>query len=364
MKKLFALTGVGLILLFMALTLIGGGLALVIAAAGSNSAGAATCAPDAGLENVPEQYRQDLADASAHSGISQSILAAQIQQESGWKEDAVSPRGAQGLAQFMPATWAEYGQGDPFNGHDAIRAQGAYMKDLHSQVSSLSSDPKTRIQLTLAAYNAGPGAVRQHNGVPPYSETQDYVRIIMAAAQGTYTADCVGDFIGELGTGEWTHPLPGSVVTSPFGPRPCPLTAAMCAQFPDLTNHRGIDFSTPGPGQGTFLAVADMRITVAENQDHPGQARSYGGWIKAEQVEEPHLVFEYHHCATNSVQVKAGDTVAVGTPLCTEGDTGNAKRGAHHLHFQIMPPGTPLDDSYQANKAIDPMPYLISKGVL
>ena len=138
----------------------------------------------------------------------------------------------------------------------------------------------------------------------------------------------------------------------------------MCAQFPDLTNHRGVDFSTPGPGQGTFVAVADMRITLAENSDHPGWARYYGGWIKAEQVEPPHLVFEYHHCAPNTVKVKAGDTVAVGTPLCTEGDTGNARRGAHHLHFQIMPPGTPLYDSYQADKAVDPMPYLIARGVL
>ena len=89
-------------------------------------------------------------------------------------------------------------------------------------------------------------------------------------------------------------------------------------------------------GQGTFVAAADMRITVAENSDHSGQARHYGGWIKAQQVDEPHLVFEYHHCAPNSVKVNAGDTVAVGTPLCTEGDTGNAKRGAHHLHFQML----------------------------
>lgn len=354
MKKLLAVAGTGLILVFLATALVGGGLALVIAVAGNNSAGAATCTPDAGLEAVPDQYRQDLADAAAHSGISQSVLAAQIQQESGWKEDAVSHRGAQGLAQFMPGTWAEYGQGDPFNGHDAIRAQGAYMKALYDQVSSLSSDPKTRIQLTLAAYNAGPGAVLTAKGIPPFSETQDYVRVIMDAAQGTYSADCAGDFIGELGTGEWSHPIPGSRVGSLFGPRPCPF--ASCLGIPDLTNHRGVDFSAGG--RGVFTAVADMRITVAEEQGTSPSLAGYGTWIRAEQVEQPHLMFEYHHCAPGTLNVKAGDTVAVGTPLCEEGSTG-AATGAH-LHFQINTPGSP-HTGYAADNAVDPMPYLIVK---
>ncbi|MGM7669282.1 transglycosylase SLT domain-containing protein [Microbacterium sp. A93] len=175
---------------------------------GPASAGG-VCRPETGDESIPGEYRQAIAEASAHSGIPSSVLAAQIDQESGWNPEAVSPAGAQGIAQFMPATWAQWGNGaDPFDPHAAIEAQGRYMKHLYDQMSSLSGDGNEAIRLTLAAYNAGPGAVLAHNGIPPFQETQQYVQTITTAAGGTGGADACNS-LGEIsidGVGEDDYP--------------------------------------------------------------------------------------------------------------------------------------------------------------
>lgn len=173
------------------------------------SADGGVCSPESGDESVPQEYRQAIAEASAHSGIPQGVLAAQIDQESGWNPDAVSPAGAQGITQFMPATWAEWSDGaDPFDPYAAIAAQGRYMKHLHDLVSPTTENANEAVRLTLAAYNAGPGAVTQYNGIPPFQETQNYVQTIMTAAGGTGGASaCNG--LGELdidGVGEDDYP--------------------------------------------------------------------------------------------------------------------------------------------------------------
>jgi len=77
--------------------------------------------------------------AAAESGLSVDLLAAQIEAESGWDPEATSPAGAQELAQFMPQTWASYGDGgDPFNPEDAIAAMGRYMAAVSEEVSGLA----------------------------------------------------------------------------------------------------------------------------------------------------------------------------------------------------------------------------------
>lgn len=83
--------------------------------------------------------------------------------------NAVSPAGAQGIAQFMPATAAAYGLRDPFDPVAAIAAQARLMGELLAQFGG-------SVELALAAYNAGPGAVRRHGGIPPYAETRNYVQ--------------------------------------------------------------------------------------------------------------------------------------------------------------------------------------------
>lgn len=127
---------------------------------------------------VPNGWASLIEDASDEAGVPAPVLAAQIDVESNWQADAVSPAGAEGLSQFMPSTWGSYGRGgDPNNPADAIDGQGRYMGDLleQAEASEISGDP---LELALAGYNAGFGAVERYNGVPPYPETENYVESI------------------------------------------------------------------------------------------------------------------------------------------------------------------------------------------
>ena len=138
---------------------------------------------------IPAPYVAAIQEASAScDGVPAAVLAAQLYQESRWDPLAVSPVGAIGLAQFMPATWKAYGvdgdrdgRADPRNPIDAIWSAAGYDCVLKKQVDELPGD---LIRLTLAAYNAGPGAVQRYNGIPPYAETRNYVSKIMAALNG------------------------------------------------------------------------------------------------------------------------------------------------------------------------------------
>lgn len=127
--------------------------------------------------------------------ISPPMLAAQLYQESGFKPTAKSPVGAQGLAQFMPGTWAEYGRdgngdgrADPWDPMDAIASAATFDCALARYVAKVPGDLQSNM---LAAYNAGPDAVLRYQGIPPYKETQGYVRSIKSLMQ-SFTAPTAG----------------------------------------------------------------------------------------------------------------------------------------------------------------------------
>ncbi len=125
---------------------------------------------------VPARYRHPLLAAASRRGVSAALLAAQLMAESGFNPNAVSSAGAQGIAQFMPATAAAYGLDDPFDAPAAIDAQARLMASLLGRFGSVS--------LALAAYNAGPAPVLDCDCVPPYPETQAYVARIMGLLGG------------------------------------------------------------------------------------------------------------------------------------------------------------------------------------
>jgi Transglycosylase SLT domain/D-alanyl-D-alanine carboxypeptidase len=125
---------------------------------------------------VPARYRAPLLRAAARWNVSAALLAAQLMAESNFNPFAVSPAGAQGIAQFMPSTAASFGLHDPFDPEEAIDAQAHPMSDLIRQLGSP--------QLALAAYNAGPAPVEACQCVPDYPETQAYVSRILALLGG------------------------------------------------------------------------------------------------------------------------------------------------------------------------------------
>jgi hypothetical protein len=133
---------------------------------------ASSSAGGAGLAGVP--YSNLFAQAANRYGVDASLLAAVASQESSFDSTAVSPAGAQGLMQFMPATAKGLGV-NPLDPASAINGAAKYLSQLTDQFGST--------QLALAAYNAGPGTVSRHGGVPPYSETQNYVRAVMTKAE-------------------------------------------------------------------------------------------------------------------------------------------------------------------------------------
>ena len=134
---------------------------------------------------VPVELRPALRAAAATCpGLDAGVLAAQLEQESGWDPRAVSASGAQGMAQFLPATWRAYavdgdgdGVKDVWNPRDAIATAARFDCVLLHAVASVPGD---RVRLMLAAYNAGTTAVRTYQGVPPYPETKAYVARVMA----------------------------------------------------------------------------------------------------------------------------------------------------------------------------------------
>ena len=154
--------------------------AALAATAGGSGAASDGSAGAGGLPGfVPAAYRESIARSAARWNVSGALLAAQLMAESNFNPFAVSPAGAQGIAQFMPGTAAAMGLDDPFDAERAIDAQARLMAELLAQFDSVA--------LALAAYNAGPGAVAACGCVPAYPETQAYVARILGLMGGAGT---------------------------------------------------------------------------------------------------------------------------------------------------------------------------------
>lgn len=188
------------------------------------------------VDVVPVAHRSWVEKAGAMCAeIPPAVIAAQIEAESNWDPKEVSDAGAQGISQFMPGTWATFGRDEngngasPFDPADAIMAQGRYDCQLAAEIKQMQSgtwrlrcwsealnrymEPPVAgevrgevLDLTLAAYNAGPCGVRVHRGVPPYAETQKYVAKILKLLE-KYSAPlpapvddpvAVGDFVSNV----------------------------------------------------------------------------------------------------------------------------------------------------------------------
>jgi murein DD-endopeptidase MepM/ murein hydrolase activator NlpD len=287
---------------------------------------------------VPEPYRLLIARAARTCRpVTAPLLAAQIHAESGWNPQAISPDGAVGLAQFMPATWAEVGidgnrdgKAEPTNPADAIMTQAKYMCSLVRQVQRMKLKGDT-VDLALAAYNAGIGSVQAAGGPPPFPETTLYVATIRALvgryAENTQTVTGAGE------PRRWVHPLgkKGAPLTSPFGPRWGKV-------------HTGVDFAAP---IGTRISAAADGVVTAAGAAGGNNAWA-GNWVRIRHGGGTETIYAH----ISRWNVHGGQTVRAGQRIAAVGSEGNST--GPHLHLEVrLTDGQPVDpvDFYAAHGA-------------
>lgn len=128
------------------------------------------------MQQIIDERASNILIASAGTNVSPALILAVIAVESGGKSDATSAAGAQGLMQLMPDTATRFGVTDALEPAQNIRGGILYLDWLMGEFEG-------DVVLALAGYNAGEGAVRAHQGVPPFAETRDYVPKVLAAYQ-------------------------------------------------------------------------------------------------------------------------------------------------------------------------------------
>lgn len=129
-----------------------------------------------GVSAQSSEYDSLIEQAAQRNGVEPALLQGLIQQESGFDANAQSGAGAAGLTQLMPGTAASMGVANPLDPAESIEGGARYLGELMRQFGGNASD-------ALAAYNAGPGAVQQYGGVPPYAETESYVSKVLGYAE-------------------------------------------------------------------------------------------------------------------------------------------------------------------------------------
>ncbi len=153
-------------------------------------------------ELVPLIERHSLAQ-----NLDPKLVRAVIQAESGYNRRALSNKGAIGLMQLMPGTARLLRVSDPWNAEENVRGGTTYLRQLLTRFQG-------RLEWAVAAYNAGPGAVERHRGIPPYRETREYVRRVLSLYQGG----------GDIRVARVTTATPGG--TRPATATPATTTAA------------------------------------------------------------------------------------------------------------------------------------------
>jgi soluble lytic murein transglycosylase-like protein len=146
---------------------------------------------DAAGSGEAGEYEPLIEQAAARNGVDPAVLHGLIEQESGFDPSATSSAGASGLTQLMPGTASSLGVANPLNPAESIEGGARYLGQLMTQFGGNTQD-------ALAAYNAGPGAVQQYGGVPPYAETQSYVSKVLGNAEAYRQSHPAGIATGSL----------------------------------------------------------------------------------------------------------------------------------------------------------------------
>jgi soluble lytic murein transglycosylase-like protein len=129
--------------------------------------------PSVSRSSETDTYDDVIRRAADRFEVSFALIKAVIRAESAFNPEAVSPKGAKGLMQIMPANFRTLSLSDPFDPSQNIMAGTRYLKQMLTRYEQ-------QVPLALAAYNAGPDAMDRHRQIPPFKETREYVRKVMA----------------------------------------------------------------------------------------------------------------------------------------------------------------------------------------
>lgn len=218
--------------------------------------------------------------AARERNLDPELIYRQIQRESSWNPRAVSPKGARGLMQLMPATAARFNVADPFNAEESIRGGTTYMREL---MDRYQNDPLK----ALAAYNAGEGAVDKYGGIPPFEETQTYVQSIMEGYQSAPAPKDLDAFARQLGGQVTPTSADTTAASTPSLATPSPSSIPPAHRFLAEAVQAGIVEPTVGlvslargmwdDPVGTAAAVAkSIGVPVIEGLQEATAARERG----------------------------------------------------------------------------------------
>ncbi|MET7405228.1 M23 family metallopeptidase [Streptomyces parvulus] len=282
--------------------------------------------------------------ASACTVLDPSVLAAQIDQLSGWSDDTDELSGQKGIAAFTDSEWRAWGKDEDGSGTssprdpaDAIMALGRRDCSLAGEVTELRTEGRVNgdlVDLTLAAYATGMDAVRKAGRVPAEAETYlAEVRALLPRYEALDREDPAG--AGGAAGALLTAPVSPLTVTSPYGSREHPLTGV-------TKLHTGVDFAAPQGAQ--VVAARRGRVVFAAH------TRAYGNRVVVDHgtIQGKRLETTYSHLSV--LESAVGQSVEAGTPIGRVGSTGLST--GPHLHFEVV-----LDGYYT-----DPGPWLVRGG--
>lgn len=293
---------------------------------------------------VNETYLPWLRKAAATcTVVTPSVLAAQIDQLSGWRDDTGTASGEQGIAGFTDAEWRTWGKDDDGSGTasprdpaDAIMALGRRDCSLAGKVTDLRTEGTVTgdlVDLTLAAYAVGTDAVAEAGRVPAGARTYlEEVRQLLPRYEAFDRETPSG---GGPADAILAAPVTTLTVTSPYGSREHPLTGV-------TKLHTGVDFAAP---QGApVLAARQGRVVFA------APTKAYGNRVVIDHgtIDGKRLETTYSHLS--ALDVAVGQSVRGGTLVGRAGSTGLST--GPHLHFEVV------YDGYYT----DPQPWLALGG--